>query len=150
MKEKVAILIALLALIVSIGGVQAGVPGAPENITCESFIGRVEFSWDVNATAPNATTGYNATVYGSGVWVNSTNTYYHVGGGCAEIINVYVWASNSTGYGNLSNFSASKTCVVNCASRSAPALTPTAIIGGIALWSAIITVVLMRRKRRQN
>ena len=146
MKEKVAILIALLALIVSIGGVQAGVPGTPENITCESFIGRVEFSWDVNATAPNATTGYNATVYGSGVWVNSTNTYYHVGGGCAEVINVYVWASNSTGYGNLSNFSASKTCIVNCASRGAPALTPIGIVAAIGIWSMLL-LVYKRRKR---
>ena len=34
--------------------------------------------------------------------------------------------------------------------RGAPALTPIAIIGGIALWSVIISIVLMRRKRRQN
>ena len=149
---KITMLIALLALIMSIGGVQAHIPGAPDGIDVVRSDGALNFTWAVNATESNITNGYNATIYGSGVWSNGTNTYYYLSGLTkGDSHTATVWAYNKTGEGNLSIYYASKSGTVlgGRASSGAPALTPTAILGGLALWSAIM-VLASRRKRKEN
>ena len=151
MKMKITMFIALLALIVSIGGVQAHIPGAPNSTDVVRSDGALNFTWAVNASS-NVTNGYNATINSGVTWSNGTNTYYYLSGlAKGASYTVEVWAWNSTGDGNLSLYSGTKTTTVlgGFSSSGAPALTPTAILGGLALWSAIM-VLVSRRKKREN
>lgn len=149
MKErKIAIFVVLLVLITGIAAVSAEIPGAPDNIDVVRSDGALNFTWDVNATEANITNGYNATIYGSGVWSNGTNTYYYLSGlNKGDSHTATVWAYNKTGEGNLSIYYASKSgTVLGGTSRGAPALSPIGIVAAIGLWSILI-LVYNRRKR---
>ena len=150
MKNKILIFAVMAVLLLGITAVQAHIPGAPDGIDVTRAGTTVNFTWDVNATEANITTGYNATVNSGASWSNGTNTYYLLSGlDKGDVYTVEVWAWNSTGSGNLSIYNSSKSgaALGTLKSRGAPALTPTAILGGLALWSAIMVLVL-RRKRK--
>ena len=152
MKNKIFIFTVMAVLLLSIAAVQAHIPGAPDSLTDVRSVGSVNFTWAVNATESNITNGYNATIDSGATWSNGTNTYYYLTGkDSGDVITVEVWAWNSTGSGNLSIYNSSDSATIfgSGVSRGAPALAPSAILGGLALWSAII-VLASRRKKREN
>ena len=90
----------------------------------------------------NATNGTFNTATGVWTWtpVNQSD------------IGVYHWNFNVTdGYGSTDDCNITVTIVMptSTSSRGAPALTPIAILGGLALWSTII-VLASKRKRKED